>query len=128
MHQIYNCIKSAVSCIDRDRHFLLTKASLSLEVSAKLASSYQQTFDSIRWNESSSKVKKYVRSKLHEIAFHSYSHFIQGTNYLDEFAEMHKNSTPPSWWNSTVISLIMVNNTFQKYHCHQIDNLQLSLF
>jgi hypothetical protein len=103
---------------------------LELTLFISYAEAYGKVFNSIFWNGSNTATKNRVKAKLNRLAFDAVSSFIDATNLFNEYcSEMDKQQIiPPRWAESVTPNLNTAMEYLKKYHGHQINSIQLSLF
>jgi hypothetical protein len=111
-------------------HELLVSMKLELTLFISYAEAYGKVFNSIFWNGSNTATKNRVKAKLNRLAFDAVSSFIDATNLFNEYcSEMDKQQIiPPRWAESVTPNLNTAMEYLKKYHGHQINSIQLSLF
>ena len=111
-------------------HELLVSMKLELTLFVSSAETYDKVFNSIFWNGSNTATKNRVKAKLNRLAFDAVTSFVDAANLFNEYCDEmeRKQIAPPRWAESVTPNLNTAMEYLEKYHGHQINSIQLTLF
>lgn len=124
MITIYSTLDSLIKLLKNNANDFDCRSFLEASTFAK---EYEKTIRSIYWNDSPERVKKVVRTKLHKYCYLSYSAFVEGTNELNNYAELKGNIKAPKWWYEVLVCMVLIEGDYNKHYSKYLTSLQLEL-
>lgn len=111
-------------------HELLVSMKLELTLFTSYADAYHKVANSIYWNDSNAATKSRIRAKLNRLAYDAMDSFWEAVKLFNQYCdEMDTKQIPPPQWTIAVAPLLnSALRYLEKYHNHQINSIQLTLF
>jgi hypothetical protein len=124
-HCLLHCASDFIPAV----HPLLACAKFHLLTASRLGKEYEKTWHSIIWIKSRAATKRRVSEQLNHLAFDCYSHFLDATEYLNEYAQLMNEIrvSEPWWWPTLWAKLEGIDEMFHREHDNEIYWRQLQL-